>query len=101
MAEAFMDPLISYDNEPNNEEVLKSARNLWIVINVILALYAIGLFVYGKYFRKRDVAAYVFYIINKLQKNYIEDKNSYSRTDSGEHLSQLGNIKGSPNEKLI
>ena len=65
MAEALMDPLISYDNEHNNEEVLKSARNLWIVINVILALYAIGLFVYGKYFRKRDVAAYIlFYLIN-------------------------------------
>lgn len=33
----------------------------WISLNVVLILYAIGLFVYGKYFRKREVLVFVLY----------------------------------------
>ena len=32
---------------------------LWIVLNSILIVYAIGLFVYGKWFRPKDLTIYV------------------------------------------
>lgn len=31
----------------------------WIALNAILILYAIGLFIYGKYFRKKEVLVFV------------------------------------------
>jgi hypothetical protein len=33
---------------------LDSVKNLWIILNAILVVYAIALFIYGKYFRHKD-----------------------------------------------
>lgn len=59
MVDANIEPLISFDNEPNNEDIFSSAKTVWIILNVILVLYAVGLFIYGKYFRKRDMSSCV------------------------------------------
>ena len=40
-------------------EDLKSVRNVWIILNGILLLYALILFCYGKYFKNKDSLAYV------------------------------------------
>ena len=51
----------SNDNEGDAGNVLI----LWIVLNSILIVYAIGLFVYGKWFRPKDLTIYVRkYLIN-------------------------------------
>ncbi len=45
---------------------LNSVRVLWIVLNAILIVYAIFLFVYGKYFRHKDSLSYVIYKIYNI-----------------------------------
>lgn len=42
-----------------NSENPQSVLIIWIVSNVILVVYAIGLFVYGKFYGKKDVFLYV------------------------------------------
>lgn len=42
------------ENKPS-----KSVLIIWIVSNVILVVYAICLFVYGKFYGKKDVFLYV------------------------------------------
>ena len=69
------------DEQGNNRDTM------WIVVNVILCLYAIGLGVYGKYFRKKDLTLY---------KDYVEEKGLYSREDSA-----FQSDKNAQSEKLI
>ena len=45
---------------------LNSVKVLWIVLNAILIVYAIFLFVYGKYFRHKDSLSYVIYKIYNI-----------------------------------
>ena len=52
----------SNDNEGDAGNVLI----LWIVLNSILIVYAIGLFVYGKWFRPKDLTLYVRKLFNKF-----------------------------------
>ena len=42
---------------------LDEVKNLWIILNSILVLYAIILFIYGKYFKHKDTLSYVIYIL--------------------------------------
>ena len=80
----------SNDNEGDAGNVLI----LWIVLNSILIVYAIGLFVYGKWFMPKDLTIYLGKLFNKFYKNIIEQKSLYARDDS--------NIPVDPkNEKLI
>lgn len=62
MVDVNIQPLISFENEPNNEDIINSTKTVWIILNVILILYAVGLFIYGKYFRKRDMSSCVRFI---------------------------------------
>lgn len=62
MVDVNIQPLISFENEPNNEDIINSTKTVWIILNIILVLYAVGLFIYGKYFRKRDMSSCVSYI---------------------------------------
>ena len=58
---------------------------LWIIFNLILILYAISLFIYGKYFRKKDPLTF---------KNVIDDNKILYRNDSDLNL-----IEGEENDK--
>lgn len=42
--------------EPNDIIII---RWVWIALNIILILYAIGLFIYARYFRKNEILVYV------------------------------------------
>ena len=42
---------------------LDGVKNLWIILNSILVLYAIILFIYGKYFKHKDTLSYVIHIL--------------------------------------
>ena len=42
---------------------LDDVKNLWIILNSILVLYAILLFIYGKYFKHKDSLSLVIHII--------------------------------------
>ena len=50
--------------EANNDTDASSVLILWIVLNSILVVYAIGLFVYGKWFRPKDLTIYVRRLFN-------------------------------------
>ena len=39
---------------------LDEVKNLWIILNSILVLYAIILFIYGKYFKHKVVKCNIF-----------------------------------------
>ena len=52
----------SNDNEGDAGNVLI----LWIVLNSILIVYAIGLFVYGNWLRPKDLTIYVRKLFNKF-----------------------------------
>ena len=41
---------------------LDDVKNLWIILNSILVLYALILFIYGKYCRHKDTLSYVSHI---------------------------------------
>jgi hypothetical protein len=41
---------------------LDDVKNLWIILNAVLVVYAIGLFIYGKYFRHKDSLSLVIHI---------------------------------------
>ena len=43
---------------------LDDVKNLWIILNSILVLYAIILFIYGKYFRHKVALSYVSFLYN-------------------------------------
>ena len=40
---------------------LGDVKNLWIILNSLLVLYAIILFIYGKYFRHKDSLSLVIH----------------------------------------
>ena len=42
---------------------LDDVKNLWIILNSILVLYAILLFIYGKYFKHKDSLSLVINLI--------------------------------------
>ena len=44
-----------------SDEDLGGVKNLWIILNVILVIYAIVLFIYGKYFRHKDSLSLVIH----------------------------------------
>lgn len=56
----------SNDNSDSSSNVLL----LWIVLNAILIVYAIGLFVYGKWFRPKDLTIYVRVLYNTFLEKY-------------------------------
>ena len=73
---------------------LNSVRVLWIVLNAILIVYAIFLFVYGKYFRHKDSLSYVIYKIYNIffyfvQKSITEDNRGiFSRPDDSLRINE-------------
>ena len=50
--------------EASNDTDASNVLILWIVLNSILVVYAIGLFVYGKWFRPKDLTIYVRRLFN-------------------------------------
>ena len=63
---------------------------LWIVFNSILILYAISLFIYGKYFRKKH--SFTF-------RNYIDDNRLLYKNESNFDL--IEGEKKKKNQSLI
>ena len=47
----------------NNDKTdnLDTVKNVWIILNSILVVYALILFCYGKYFRHKDSLSYVIH----------------------------------------
>ena len=45
-----------------NEDGLDTVKNVWIILNVVLVVYALILFCYGKYFKNKDSLSYVIHI---------------------------------------
>ena len=45
-----------------SEPSLEDVRNVWLILNSILILYALILFCYGKYFKRKDSLSYVIHI---------------------------------------
>ena len=57
-------------------------RPLWFILDGIILLYAVFLFIYGKFFRHKDSILLVRLIfILLLQKNYPEDNKGIFRTE--------------------
>ena len=44
-----------------NDDDLDTVRNVWLILNSILILYALILFCYGKYFKRKDSLSYVIH----------------------------------------
>lgn len=40
---------------------LSDIKYLWIILNIVLVVYAIILFIYGKYFKRKDSLSLVSY----------------------------------------
>lgn len=51
---------------------LDDVKNLWIVLNSILVLYAIILFIYGRYFKHKDSLSIVIHSFLIYSFFYIE-----------------------------
>ena len=45
----------------SSDENLDTVRNVWLILNVILIVYALILFCYGKYFKHKDSLSYVIH----------------------------------------
>ena len=68
-------------NESNNDF---RDRIFWIVLNSLIGIYAITLFVYGKFFRIREAQYFViiFYLYNIIQKKFVDEKGIYLQRES-------------------
>ena len=63
---------------------LDGIKNLWIILNSILVLYAIILLIYGKYFRNKDSLSIVTHNFLNIfiQKNIaVDNKGTFGRAD--------------------
>ena len=62
---------------------LDGIKNLWIILNSILVLYAIILLIYGKYFRNKDSLSIVTHnLLIFIQKHITEDnKDVFGRAE--------------------
>ena len=47
--------------EENNDDNLDTVKNVWIILNIVLVVYALILFCYGKYFKHKDSLSLVIY----------------------------------------
>lgn len=55
---------LKFDNE------MATLRWIWISLNIVLVIYAAFLFIYGKYYRKRENVIYVSTYLNKSKHNF-------------------------------
>lgn len=74
---------------------LSDIKYLWIILNIVLVVYAIILFIYGKYFKRKDSLSLVSYnhliIFNIffIQKNITDDnKLMYGRTEDSIRITE-------------
>ena len=47
----------------DNSQVDHSVTSLWIILNLVLVIYALILFIYGKYCRRKDSLSYVIIFV--------------------------------------
>ncbi len=64
----------------DNLDDMTIVRWVWIGLNIILTIYAIALYVYAKYWPKKEIRNYV--TINNTQKSFIEDKSIIPSNES-------------------
>ena len=47
--------------DKDNDDDLDSVKNVWIILNIVLVVYALILFIYGKYFKQKDSLSLVIH----------------------------------------
>ena len=47
--------------EENDDDNLDTVKNVWIILNIVLVVYALILFCYGKYFKHKDSLSLVIH----------------------------------------
>jgi hypothetical protein len=62
----------------NTDDNMKVLKWIWVSLNLILVLYGIALFIYGKYFRKKE-SLYIKHITED-RASYIENMARINRT---------------------
>ena len=73
---------------------------IWYILNIILIIYGIGLFIYGKCFTHKINHDYVKIFSNFIQRDYNEDF-KYRNDSSISKNENINILNYNPNEKLI
>ncbi len=61
--------------DKDNDDDLDSVKNVWIILNIVLVVYALILFIYGKFFKHKDslslvIHSYLILLIINIEKYY-------------------------------
>jgi len=59
----------------NDDKDLTSVMILWLVLNGVLILYAFGLFIYAKYYRKNDTNK----VVKQFHNLFLKDSGKFKR----------------------
>ena len=79
--------------------IMETEKIIWYILNIILIVYGIVLFIYGKCFAKRN-DNYVKIIFKFIYKNYNEDF-KFRNDSSISKNENINDFNYNPNEKLI
>ena len=81
---------------------METENLVWLILNIILGLYAIILLIYGNYCRKKGTDSFVkilfliiIYINYNAEYKYRNDSSLFSKKE------KIEDISSNPNEKLI